>query len=110
MNTSFLFRSTAVALVALAFTAPVAGADDHFKDSRSVEPSQNYRGADAQGAPTEAPEIVVLPTTTRPAPVPGDSMDWTDAMVGAGGAIGLSLVFLGGTLLAVNRRRPRITA
>jgi hypothetical protein len=116
MNTSLLSRSTAVGLVALAFAAPVAGADDHFKDSHFTgatasggEPLQNYRGADAQGAPTQAPEIVVVPTR-RPAPAPGDPIEWTDAMIGAGGAIGVSLVLLGGTLLAVNRRRPRVTA
>ena len=133
MNTSRLSRSTAVALVAMAFAAPVAGADDHFKDSRSADviasgveprqdyrgadaqgaptdaPSQNYRGADAQGAPTDAPKVVVLPIT-RPAPTTSDSIDWTDTLVGAGGALGLSLVFLGGTLLVVNRRRPRLTA
>jgi hypothetical protein len=31
-------------------------------------------------------------------------------MIGAGGAIGVSLLLLGGTLLAVNRQRPRVTA
>ena len=116
MNTSRLSRSTAVALVAMAFAAPVASADDHFKDSRSadviasgVEPRQDYRGADAQGAPTDAPRVVVLPIT-RPAPTTSDSIDWVDTLVGAGGALGLSLVFVGGALLVVNRRRPRLTA
>jgi hypothetical protein len=97
MNISLLSRTTAVALAAAAFTAPVAGADDHFKDPHR---------AVAHGVETVAPEMVVVPAT-RPAPAVDDSIEWTDAAIGAGGVIGLTLVFVGGTLLAVNRRRLR---
>ncbi len=71
------------------------------------ERAQMLNGADAQGAPTDAPEVMVV-RSAGPAPAPADhSVDWRDAVIGAGAVVGLSLLGLGAVLLVVHhRRRP----
>ena len=53
--------------------------------------------------------VVKLP---QPAPVANDGIDWGDVGIGAGGALGLALLALGGTFAVVHRRhstRPMAT-
>jgi len=118
MNTQLLARSVSAALVAAAITAPAAGAQQQLGSPDAMDrnaqpsPSQDMRGADARGVPTDTPEIRVV-RITQPAPTPASAdgaLDWADTLVGAGGALGLTLLAIGGTLVLVRRRHPQIPA
>src|SRR4051812_43749348 len=99
MNTHLLPRFIAAALLAAAFAAPAAGAEpiqprvgspDAIDRNREIVPP-DLRGADARGVRTDAPEVLVV-RITPPAPVPGpadSAIDWSDAMIGGGGVLGL---------------------
>lgn len=118
MNTQLLTRSVTAALVAAAITAPAAGAQQQFGSPDAMDrnarasSSHDMRGADARGVPTDAPDIRVV-RITQPAPTPASAdgaLDWPDTLVGAGGALGLTLLAIGGTLVLVRRRHPQIPA
>jgi hypothetical protein len=120
MNTHRLARTTATALVAAALTASTAAAEpvhqrfgspDAIDNNRETLPP-DMRGADARGVPTDAPDVLVVRMTTpAPAPAATDSaVDWPDAMLGAGGVLGLTLITFGGTLVLVHRRRSHVPA
>jgi hypothetical protein len=118
MNTPLLTRSITAALVAAAITAPAAGAQqqvgspDAMDRNAQARSSQDMRGADARGAATDAPDIRVV-RITQPAPASSTAdgaINWPDALVGAGGALGLTLLGIGGTLVLVRRRHPQIPA
>jgi hypothetical protein len=120
MNTQLLTRSITAALVVAAIMAPAAGAEPvqqrfaspDAMDRNTEAQRQDLRGADARGVPTDAPDIRVV-RITQPAPAPSSAdgaIDWPDALLGAGGALGLTLLGLGGTLAIVHHRRPQMPA
>ena len=71
-------------------------------DQRDVTPPQDFRGADAAGAPTQGSAVVVV---RAPEAAPASGIDWGDAGLGAGGVLGMTLIGLGGTLLVLRRRQ-----
>ena len=73
------------------------------------QPPQDLRSPDtvdyANGRGTyNAPEVVVVDAPTPAAQPIADGMDWADIGLGAGTAMGLTLIAIGGTLLVVRRR------
>ena len=104
---SHITRTIVLSLALATAGAPAAVAqqqDLRNPDNRGGGAYQDYRGADAKGAPTDAGTNVVVvkapPTTTEPA----SGIDWADAGIGAGGLLGVTLIGLGGTLIVVQRR------
>ena len=125
-----LTRTTALALAIGALYAPsaiarsdnpppnVLAAGEVQQDLRSpdardaatattVSEPQDLRSPDARDAakgpgPSTAPEVVVV---KLPDVAPADGLDWADAAIGAGAVLGLTLLGLGGALVAVRRRR-----
>jgi hypothetical protein len=95
-------RSAALGLAIAALAAPAASAQ---QDLRSPD-TRDY----AAGRGTfNAPEVTVvrLPADTPPA---GDGIDWSDAGIGAGAALGLVLLAFGGATAAVRTSRTSRTA
>lgn len=125
--------STAAVTVALAAAAvPAASA------MPIDPPSQDLRGADAQGAPAgrggyepipapaqdlrhadtrdyaegrgtyNSPDVVVVKAPATAEPVTGGGVDWADVGVGAGGMLSLALIGAGGALVVVRRRSVQL--
>ena len=127
MTTHRITRTAALALALAAMSAPAALAQDlrmpdtrdaspaepvvldqdlRNADQRDVTPPQDFRGADATGAPTQGSAVVVV---RAPEAAPASGIDWGDAGIGAGGLLGITLIGLGGTLLVLHRRQTLIT-
>ncbi len=127
MTTHRITRTAALALALAAIGAPSALAQDlrmpdtrdgspgvpvvvdrdlRNADQRDVTPPQDFRGADAAGAPTDGRTVVVV---RAPEAVPASGIDWGDAGLGAGGLLGVTLIGLGGTLLVLHRRHTLLT-
>ena len=127
MTTHRITRTAALALALAAMGAPAALAQDlrmpdtrdaspaepvvldqdlRNADQRDVTPPQDFRGADATGAPTQGSAVVVV---RAPEAAPASGIDWGDAGIGAGGLLGMTLIGLGGTLLVLHRRQTLIT-
>jgi hypothetical protein len=79
--------------------------------TRITSPAEIQQGAEQAGlhpgvfGPTEAaatPSIVVRATA------PNDGFDWGDAGIGAGGALALMLIGVGGVLALTNHRNHRV--
>jgi hypothetical protein len=132
MNSHRFTRPAALGLTVAALAAPTAVAqplDLRSPDARDAArtgslagttstPRQDLRSPDtrdyAEGRGTfNAPEVTIV-KLAQPAPAPaGDGgIDWGDVGIGAGGALGLALLALGGTFAVVQRRqgaRPMAT-
>jgi len=131
MNPHRFTRPAALGLTLAALAAPTAAAQQDLRspDARDAArtsslagttstPRQDLRPPDtrdyAEGRGTfNAPEVTVV-KLAQPAPAPaGDGgIDWGDVGIGAGGALGLALLALGGTFAVVHRRqgaRPMAT-
>jgi predicted dienelactone hydrolase len=127
MTTHRITRTAALALALAAVSAPTAQAQDlRMPDRREASPAgsvvqdqdlrnadqregtapQNFRGADAMGAPTGGSPVIVVPA---PEAAPASGIDWADVGLGAGGLFGVTLLGLGGTLLVLHRRQSLIT-
>ena len=117
-----LSRSAALglALAALAAPAAIAQQDLRSPDTRDAARAseernalrQDLRSPDtrdfAEGRGTfSVPDVTVVkvPATDAPAPV-ADSLDWGDIAIGAGGALGVMLLAIGGALAV----RPSVTS
>ena len=111
-----LAKWVAPALVA-AVLAPAAAAqtsrDLRSPDARDaatqVQPAPDLRSPDAQDAAEgrgawNAPQVTVL-KISRPRVSSPSGFDWTDAGIGAAGALGLVLLAIGGTLVVAHGRR-----
>ena len=131
MNPHRLIRTAALGLTVVALAAPAAGArpaDFRSPDARDAalaaeaqqgRPRQDLRTPDARdqaaGRGTfSAPEVTVV-KVTEPAPTVG-GLDWADAVLGAGGMLGLVLIVLAGVFTVVHHRKstgaghPAVTA
>jgi hypothetical protein len=107
-----LTRSAALGLALAALAAPTAAAqqqqDLRSPDTRdAAQIPQDLRSPDTRDAAAgrgtfSAPQVTVI-KVPQPAPSAG-GIDWGDAGIGAGAAIGLTLVALGSTLAIAHRR------
>ena len=112
-----LSRSVAIGLALAALTAPAAAAQQDLRspDARDASgvaevqsnaPRQDFRSPDARdhadGRGTfNAPEVTVVKVPATAAPVPASSasaLDWSDVAIGAGAALGVMLLAIGGSL------------
>jgi hypothetical protein len=104
-------------VLAAAVLAPAAAAqtsqDLRSPDARDaatqVQPAPDLRSPDAQDAAEgrgawNTPQVTVL-KISRPQVSSSSGFDWTDAGIGAGGALGLVLLAVGGTLVVAHGRR-----
>ena len=117
MIRSRLSRSVATGLALAALAAPAASAQQDLRspDTRDaalvteVQPNpsrQNFVSPDArdyaEGRGTfNAPEVMVVkvPATATPEPISSASaLDWSDVAIGAGAALGVMLLAIGGSL------------
>jgi hypothetical protein len=110
-----LSRIATLGLTLAAVAAPTAVARPDVTDAgsavqqvQSQQPAQDLRTPDAadaaQGRVTSAaaPRVTVVKVSeTSPS---SSAFDWGDAGIGAGAALGLLLIGLGGVLVAVHRR------
>jgi hypothetical protein len=98
-----LSRSAALGLAIAALAAPAASAQ---QDLRSPD-TRDY----AAGRGTfNAPEVTVVRVPAdRPRPA-GDGIDWSDAGIGAGAALGLVLLAFGGATAVVRTSGTSRTA
>jgi hypothetical protein len=112
----YLVTGLGLALVVAAVAAPSASA-------RTADEFLNSQPATASGsAPTVRPQVLPNPDnqpaanpsdTASSSPVkvrvvhaaPGTGFDWGDAGIGAGAAVALTMIGLGGLLLVGNRRQ-----
>ena len=107
--------------LAAAVLAPAAAAqtvqDLRSPDARDaatqVQPAPDLRSPDAQDAAEgrgawNAPQVTVL-RISRPQVSSSRGFDWTDAGIGAGGALGLVLLAVGGALVVTHGRRGDAT-
>jgi hypothetical protein len=101
----------AVVLAASAAAQPIQ--DLRSPDARDaatqVQPAPDLRSPDAQDAAEgrgawNAPRVMVV-KMSRPQVSGSNGFDWTDAGIGAGGALGLVLLAVGGTLVVAHGRR-----
>jgi hypothetical protein len=74
-----------------------------------VQPAPDLSSPDAQDAVEgrgawKAPQVMVV-KVSRPQVSSSSGFDWTDAGIGAGGALGLVLIAVGGTLVVAHGRR-----
>jgi hypothetical protein len=123
--------ATAIAAVLLAGTIGVPGVsarmpadrvpaggwpDMHASTAQALAKAhkrQDLRSADARDAAAgrgtfSAPDVAVvkLPeSSAQPAPASSDGLDWTDAGIGAGGALTMVLLAAGGAVAVGHRRR-----
>jgi hypothetical protein len=112
-----LTRSAALALAVAAVAAPAAIAQQDLRspDARdaafSAMAKQDLRSPDARDAADgrgtfNAPEVTVV-RVPETAPAPSASpLDWRDVAIGAGAALGLMLLAIGG----VRAVRPSVTS
>ena len=117
MIRSRLSRSVATGLALAALAAPAASAQQDLRspdardagsatEAQRTPPRQNFASPDArdyaEGRGTfNAPEVMVVkvPATTTPEPTSSASaLDWSDVAIGAGGALGVMLLAIGGSL------------
>jgi hypothetical protein len=111
-----LTRAATLGLTLAALAAPTAGAQqsrdfrspDTRDAARAAQIPQDLRSPDTRDAAAgrgtfSAPQVTVIkvPQSTPSA----DGIDWGDAGIGAGAAIGLTLLALGSTLAVAHRRR-----
>ena len=85
----------------------VDAANAPSRKTQPATPAQDFRMPDtrdlASGRGTSsAPDVIVVSVRET---VPESGIDWAGVGIGAGGAIGLVLVSLGGALLVARRRR-----
>jgi hypothetical protein len=112
-----LTRSAALGLTLAALTAPTAAAQqqqdlrspDTRDAARAAQIPRDLRSPDTRDAAAgrgtfSAPQVTVI-KVPQPAPSAG-GIDWGDAGIGAGAAIGLTLLALGSTLAIAHRRHP----
>jgi hypothetical protein len=115
-----LTRSAALGLTILALAATPALADPYFNDPNyplpdSTSVRQDLRSPDARDAAEgrgtfNAPDVTVVKLPAKsPAPA-SDGLDWTDAGIGAAGALVLALIAVGGGVAVVRTSRPSRTA
>jgi hypothetical protein len=88
---------------ALAQTSSLAG-------TTSLPRRADLRSPDARDAAEgrgmdRTPQIVVVRGPSKPQPAPADGIAWGDAGIGAGSALGFSLIAVGGALFVAHRRR-----
>jgi hypothetical protein len=111
-----LSRSSAVGLALAALAAPTALADPHAADMHAraeAAQKQDLRSPDARDASEgrgtyTAPNVMIVKV---PEPVQAEGgIDWADAVIGAGGLLGLMLLGLGGSLAVVHRRQAHATS
>jgi hypothetical protein len=111
--------ATVIAALLMAVAVPAAMAqptDLRSPDARdaaaAAQPAQDLRSPDAQDF--AAGRQIVASTPVQVAKAPSDTpapsgFDWGDAALGAGGALGLALVGVGGTVALMRRRRVTST-
>ena len=111
-----IIRSAVVTLAFAATAAPAALAAPVSlpnPDNRvEAVPARTYLSPDArdraEGRTT--PDVIVVSAATpaaTPSTATGGGIDWTDAGLGAGGVLGLTLISIGGALVAVRRHGTR---
>jgi hypothetical protein len=112
-----LTHSAALAFTFAAIAAPTAAAQQDMRnpDNRPspADPgqTQDFRGPDtrdhAEGRGTHnAPDVMVIRVPgAEVEAAPAGGIDWGDAGIGAGAALGLTLIVAGGALLAVHRKQ-----
>jgi hypothetical protein len=112
MSLDRLTRSGALGLTLAALAAPAA-ADLRGPDTRDAaggaQPRHDLRSPDVRDASLgrgtqTAPAVTVVKIPER-LPAAGD-IDWGDAGIGAGGALGVVLLAAGGAMAVVHRRQP----
>lgn len=115
MSHQRLTRSGAIALALAALAVPNAAAQQQdllspdARDAAHVQPPQNLRSPDVADAAagrgtSSAPDVTVV-KVPQPAPSAG-GIDLGDAGIGAGAALGLTVVGLGGMFAVARRRQP----
>jgi hypothetical protein len=117
LTTRSVRRTTIAVALAGALLAPAASADPHYLDNRgaasgataTVEPRQDLRSPDtrdaAMGRGTSSVPDVTVVKVPEPAPAAERGVDWGDAGIGAGTALGVIAVGLAGAMAVVYRRR-----
>jgi hypothetical protein len=104
MHSHTITLALAAGIAALAPAAALAQPID------AVTPTQNLQSPDARDAAAgrgtdNSPRVVFVKVPQPSTAASTQGIDWTDAGIGAGGLLGLSLLGLGGTFVIVHRKR-----
>jgi hypothetical protein len=85
--------------------------DDALRHAgQPAQARQDLRSPDARDAAegrgtSNSPQVVVVKTQPQARPALTDGIDWSDAVIGAGILVGMSLLALGSTLFITHHRR-----
>jgi hypothetical protein len=117
MSHRLLTHSATIGLAVAAMAAPAAVARQDFRSPDAVDAAQTalaQRGQDLRSPDTRdtaagrgtfsAPRVTVVKVAETPQAT-GGGFDWGDAGIGAGGAVALVLIGVGGSLMVTHRRR-----
>jgi hypothetical protein len=112
-----LAAATATMLIAVAAPAAMAQpvdlrSPDAQDAAAAVQPAQDLRSPDAQDFAAGRQIVASTPVQVAQAPseAPAPSgFDWGDAALGAGGALAVALLAVGGTVALMRRRRVTST-
>jgi hypothetical protein len=117
MSHRLLTHTATIGLAVAAMTAPAAVASQDFRSPDAVDAAQTalaQRGQDLRSPDTRdtaagrgtfsAPRVTVVKVAEAPQAT-GGGFDWGDAGIGAGGAVALVLIGVGGSLMVTHRRR-----
>jgi hypothetical protein len=117
MSHRLLTHTATIGLAVAAMAAPAAVARQDFRSPDAVDAAQTalaQRGQDLRSPDTRdtaagrgtfsAPRVTVVKVAETPQAT-GGGFDWGDAGIGAGGAVALVLIGVGGSLMVTHRRR-----
>jgi hypothetical protein len=117
MSHRLLTHTATIGLAVAAMAAPAAVASQDFRSPDAVDAAQTalaQRGQDLRSPDTRdtaagrgtftAPHVTVVKVAEAPQAT-GGGFDWGDAGIGAGGAVALVLIGVGGSLMVTHRRR-----
>jgi hypothetical protein len=117
MSHRLLTHTATIGLAVAAMAAPAAVARQDFRSPDAVDAAQTalaQRGQDLRSPDTRdtaagrgtfsAPRVTVVKVAEAPQAT-GGGFDWGDAGIGAGGAVALVLIGVGGSLMVTHRRR-----
>jgi hypothetical protein len=117
MSHRLLTHTATIGLAVAALAAPAAVASQDFRSPDAVDAAQTalaQRGQDLRSPDTRdtaagrgtfsAPHVTVVKLAEAPQATDG-GFDWGDAGIGAGGAVALVLIGVGGSLVVTHRRR-----
>jgi hypothetical protein len=117
MSHRLLTHTATIGLAVAAMAAPAAVANQDLRSPDAVDAAQTalaQRGQDLRSPDTRdtaagrgtftAPHVTVVKVAEAPQAT-GGGFDWGDAGIGAGGAVALVLIGVGGSLMVTHRRR-----